>query len=399
MNNIMKHNFTFDDAGEETVIRFLNGDMSPGEMDAFNEWVDSSPENRSLFQSTQEIWLGRAISAPDDRFNPNTGWKKVEIIIRKGTYRQKYVNACRERRLYFRVAATAAIYIFLFGLGALLSWMVFTGKFSDQSPVICEINVPPGSRSHVLLPDGSKVWLNAGSTIKYDQNFNNREKIVELSGEAHFDIKTDPRKPFIVRTSHLDVKALGTVFNVRAYPEDDEILTTLVDGKLIIEIPGKEVGVFTYALEPRQNFTYRKSGTAITAREKTTGPAQVHTGVIGEMESMPAVTPKTVVLVRTDIRPELYTSWKDDEWIIEGESLESMAKLLSRRYNTDIDIRNGELNRYRFTGTIRNETLEQVLEILRMTAPLRFEVGKGEVIWQLDKKLAAKYDGILERKD
>jgi transmembrane sensor len=394
----MKHNFTFDDDGEEAVIRFLNGDMSIAEMDAFNDWVSSSPGNRCLFKSNQEIWLARAITAPDDRFNPNTGWKAVETAIRKGSCRQKYATARGEKRMHFRIAVAAAVFIAIFGLGALLALMVFTGRFNGKTPSTCEINVPPGSRSQVVLPDGSKVWLNAGSTIKYDNNFS-REKIVELSGEAHFDINTDPRKPFIVRTSHLDVKALGTIFNVRAYPEDDEILTTLVDGKVIIEIPGREEEMFTYALEPRQNFTFRKSGIAVPSREKTAASVPELAEIVTETEPVPAVTRKTRMLVRTDIRPELYTSWKDDEWIIEGESLESMAILLGRRYNIAIDIKTSELNRYRFTGTIRNETLEQVLEILRMTTPLSYDVGKGEVIWQLDKKLAAKYDGILERKD
>jgi transmembrane sensor len=393
----MKHNFTFDDTAEEAAIRFLNGDMSLVEMEAFDDWVNSSPDNRLLFQSCQKIWLGMAISAPDDSFNPNTGWKKIETDIRKVTYRQKHVSTYRERRMYIRVAVTAAVYITLIGLGALLSWMVFTGRLNDQPSVICEFNVPAGSRSQVVLPDGSKVWLNAGSTMKYDHNFNNKERIVELSGEAHFDINTNPQKPFIVRTSHLDVKALGTIFNVRAYPDDDEILTTLVDGKVIIEIFGKEKESFTYPLEPKQNFTYRKSGVSGLSGESTVSPSPIQ--IDNEKETITDVAPITPLLVTTSIKPELYTSWKDDEWIIMGESLESMAVLLSRRYNTVIDIRNHELKKYRFTGTIRNETLEQVLEILRLTTPLRFEVGKGEVVWQLDKKLAEKYDSILERKN
>jgi transmembrane sensor len=393
----MKHNFTFDDTAEEAAIRFLNGDMSLAEMEAFDDWVNSSPDNRRQFHSYQVIWLGRAISVPDDCFNPNTGWKKIKTDIRKGTYRQKYVSASRERRMYYRIALTAAVFIVLIGLGALLSWIIFTGKYKDQPSVICEINVPAGSRSQAVLPDGSKVWLNAESTIKYDHNFNNQERIVELSGEAHFDIKTNPRKPFIVRTSHLDVIALGTIFNVRAYPDDDEILTTLVDGKVIIEILGKEKELFSYSLEPKQNFTYRKSGKSNRSGEIMDNSLPVQ--VDNEKETLTDVSPISSLIVTTSIIPELYTSWKDDEWIIKGESLESMAVLLSRRYNTYIDIRNHELKQYRFSGTIRNETLEQVLEILRLTTPLRFEVGKGEVTWQLDRKLAKKYDSILERKN
>ncbi|MGF1586926.1 MAG: FecR family protein [Bacteroidales bacterium] len=396
----MKHNFTFDDTAEEAALRFLNGDMPLEEMEAFDDWINSSPDNRRLFQSCQEIWLCRAISSPDDRFNPNTGWKKIQTDIKKGTYRQKYVSACRDRRLYFRIVLKAAIFIALIGLGALLSWLVFTGKHNEQPPGICEIIVPAGSRSQTVLPDGSKIWLNAGSSIKYDHNFNNQARIVELSGEAHFDINTNPHKPFIVRTSHLDVKALGTIFNVRAYPEDDEILTTLVDGKVIIEIFGmEEKQAFTYPLEPKQNFTYRKSGGSNLSDVNKVSPLPVQIDSVDEKETMADAVPISSLIVTTSIIPELYTSWKDDEWIIKGESLESMAVLLSRRYNTSIDIKNHELKEYRFTGTIRNETLEQVLEILRLTTPLRFEVGKGEVTWQLDRKLAEKYDSILERKN
>jgi transmembrane sensor len=394
----MEHSFTFDDTAEEAVIRFLNGDMTLGEMEAFDEWINSSPENHRLFQSCQEVWLGRAISFPDDRFNPNTGWKKIETDIRKGTYRQKYESADRERGMYFRIALTAAIFIALIGLGGLLSWIILTGKLNNHPPVLCEINSPAGSRSQAVLPDGSKVWLNAESTLKYEHNFNNHERIVELSGEAHFDIISNPHKPFIVRTSHLDVKALGTIFNVRAYPDDDEILTTLVDGKVVIEIFGKEKELFSFPLEPKQNFTYRKTSRSTNSGNNTESKLPVQNDNISQNDILVNAEPVKSLIVTKSINPELYTSWKDDEWIIMGESLENMAVLLSRRYNTVIDIRNDELKKYRFTGTIRNETLEQVLDILRLTTPLRFEIGKGEVTWQLDKNLAGKYDKILDRK-
>jgi ferric-dicitrate binding protein FerR (iron transport regulator) len=118
--------------------------------------------------------------------------------------------------------------------------------------------------------------------------------------------------------------------------------------------------------------------------------------------SEPAVINKAEVAnkkiqIRSNIKPELYTSWKDDKWVIEGMPLDELARLMGRRYNSNIELKDSALKQYKFTGTIRNETLEQVLVILSMTTPLEYTIGKGNVTWMINTNLERNYTRILKR--
>jgi len=103
------------------------------------------------------------------------------------------------------------------------------------------------------------------------------------------------------------------------------------------------------------------------------------------------------VQVISNIKPELYTSWKDDKWVIEGMPLDQLSVLMGRRFNSRIEIMDNTLKLYKFTGTIQNETLEQMMVILSMTTPLEYSIGKGSVSWMLNKNLERNYTRILKR--
>jgi ferric-dicitrate binding protein FerR (iron transport regulator) len=197
-------------------------------------------------------------------------------------------------------------------------------------------------------------------------------------------------KPFMVQTSFLKVKAYGTVFNVKAYPEEKTIETTLVEGNVVVEAKNITDETYSYTLKPKQNFIYhietRSDKLPVTEMAKNEN-----------IKTEKAETAKQIVQVININKTELYTSWKDENWVIEGVKLDAVATLLERKFNTKIDIQNDALKSYKFTGTIRNETLEQVLFILRLTTPLEYQVGKGNVTWQLDKELEKQYSRLLTK--
>lgn len=396
----MNRDYNTVDAQEQAIVDFLNGRMSLTETEEFNSWIESAPENRRFFQAYQRLWLGTSAYTASDNFNAIRGWRRISSRMNHMTNRQKFLARQKTRKLYIRAARVAAMFFAVFAVGALASWLIFSNLHHQHGIQICEISVPQGSRSRIVLPDSSIVWLNAGSTISYDNDFSRSDRIVKLEGEAHFSVTTNPRKPFIVVTSHLNIKALGTDFNVRAYPDDDAILATLVEGNVIIEFEGDDNKVYTYPLEPRQNFSYIKADQTIFREEHFDEIDDEISESARELTVPPSVIDaKTLVYVKTNIRPELYTSWKDQEWIIEGESLDNMAVMLGRRYNTSIQLQSMELKEYKFSGTIMNETLEQVLEILRMTAPVKYYVGKGFVDWEIDPSLQDQFDKILDKKN
>ncbi len=381
-----------DHLSDEYLLRSLNGNLNKDEIRELQEWVNSSAENLLEFEAYCKIWLGTAIHLTNSKFDTQTAWDKIsKQILNNDADKGLVDNKLNNRRLR-KSFEIAAMFILFFSLGFAASLLVNSQKNNQSPNKSCEIITPQGSKSQVSLPDGSTAWLNAGSKLSYKSDFNNTERIVNLEGEAYFKIKSNKEKPFVVQTTYLKVKAYGTVFNVKAYPEEKTIEATLVEGivEIVTEDKTKSDKTYSYTLNPKQNIIYHiDSGLSelpaeITANNKDVGVKK--TEVVGKM-----------VQVISNIKPELYTSWKDENWIVEGISLNDLAILMERRYNTKITIQDDALKLYKFTGTIKNETLEQVLVILSLTTPLEYQVGKGSVKWLLNTKLEKNYSRILRR--
>ena len=393
----MKKEFNIDDPFENLIIRFLKGKLSVDETDQLDGLIEESPENLEVFRAYQSIWLESSTMLPDERYNPYRSWKRIAKQLEKSNNRRIYKPRRTTLHIYMGLSKVAALIAAVFIIGALATYFVFMSYYDVSAENYTEISVPQGSRSQIVLPDNSRVWLNAGSKIVYPNNFDRIDRVVELEGEAYFDVESNPRKPFIVKTPHLNVRAFGTAFNVKAYPEDESVSATLVGGNVIVEIPDINDKSLSYNLKPGQNFTFNiAAGKVETAEiiEEIAKEAAVPSDHIAEEKTS---LPEPRILVRSNIRPELYISWKDDEWVVEGETMADMAVMLGRRFNTKISIETEELGRYRFTGRIMNETLEQVLEILRMTTPLKYTVGKGYVDWKIDPELKEEYELLLDK--
>lgn len=381
-----------DHLSDEYLLRFLNGDLNKDEIGELHEWINSSEENLLEFEAYRKIWLGTSIHLTNNKFDVQTAWDKIsnQILINEAD-KGLIVNIWNNKR-FRQVFEIAVMFILFFSVGFVASMLVRSQKNSQTLNQSCEIITPQGSMSQIILPDGSTAWLNAGSKLSYKSDFNKNERIVNLEGEAYFNVKSNKEKPFVVQTTHLKVKAYGTVFNVKAYPEEKTIEATLVEGIVEIETENKTKSDETnsYTLRPKQNIIYHiDSGLSELPAEKTAENENVEVKKVKVVEKM--------VQVISNIKPELYTSWKDENWVVEGIPLNELAILMERRYNTKIEIQDDALKLYKFTGTIRNETLEQVLVILSLTTPLDYQVGKGNITWRLDKKLEKNYSRILRR--
>ncbi len=377
---------------EETIIRFLNGQISNDEIGSLEEWIDASEENSLLFNSVRDIWLASAVYIKAENYDAAKAVRKARWFVNWRKSRERSLKLNRRINGFIRYAAAI---ILLLSVGSMFGWYVTTNYGKAGKPEICEISSPPGSKSLVTLPDGSKVWINAKSKISYTTDFNKDDRIVDLIGEAYFNVTTNEKKPFIVRTPHLTVKAYGTEFNVDAYPDEKTVSTTLVKGNIVVSTNDTNGTPAEYHLKQKENLTY-------FIRERS-----VRTGIVQEkkQEKITPSKPSPVstknpgdhIQVKQNVKTLLYTSWKDDTWVIEGITLDDLAKQLERRFNTRIIIDSNDLKNYKFTGTLRNETLEQVLRILVLTTPLKYTVDVGEVTWDLDPDLQKKYSKLLKR--
>jgi transmembrane sensor len=383
---------TLSNISEEFIIRFLNGRLNEAETKELDKWINSSQENLELFETYRRIWLGTAANVSSAKFDHHNAWDKVYHQIRTADNDKAVAVTVSNKRLLRRVLQIAAMVILFASAGAVAAWIIFSGQKVPLSDRYCEIVAPQGSKSQITLPDGSKAWINAGSKLSYRGDFNQSDRVVTLEGEGYFSVTSNKSKPFIVQTTHLKVKAFGTVFNVKAYPEEKTVETTLVEGVVEIEAGDKTKSeeTYTYTLKPKQNIIYHiESGLTEQKRDEMAAkePVEVNKADVVQKE----------VQVISNIKPELYTSWKDENWVIEGMPLDQLAVLMGRRYNSKIDIKDDALKLYKFTGTIQNETLEQVLVILSLTTPLEYKIGKGNVDWMLNKNLERNYTRILKR--
>jgi ferric-dicitrate binding protein FerR (iron transport regulator) len=187
----------------------------------------------------------------------------------------------------------------------------------------------------------------------------------------------------------MDVQALGTKFNVKAYSDEKTISATLEEGKINVKIGDKTGKIKTVLLTSKEKLIFFKA----TETSEVYTESEEETILYKGIKSNPVINAK----ILTNVQTELYTSWKDNRWIIEGQPLGTLAPLLERRYNLKFVFYNDELKKYKFSGTIEKETVEQILNAMRLTAPLDYRISKDTVELLFDKNFKDKYGKIMTR--
>ena len=377
------------------ITGFLAGELSPDEVESLQQWLAKSDGNRRYFEEMKATWQASGSIDTSVTYRSEKAWQKVAGKQPVMTYsnRQKVsINLIspKAKHIIRRTLQVAAAVAVIFSGGALTSYFVLkpgierAEKLTILAGSEYKVVVPRGARSTYVLPDGSIVVLNAASKITHaiDYGFSSRE--ITLEGEAYFDVKTNPDKPFTVHTSDIDVYAFGTAFNIKAYPEDPTIVTTLERGEL--KVNSRNDNSLDVTLKPEQNVVYYKSEPIASKQEKTKNDTRLSSV---EKNEIPVVT------VTEDVKIGLYTSWKDSEWLIESQTFGELAGSLERRYDIRMIFGSNELKNYRFSGTIRNETVEQILNVLTITAPMKYTIEQGTVRLQIDSKRKSSYDALL----
>ena len=372
------------------IAGFLAGELPPAGMESLRQWIAASDENRRYFEEMKIIWQATGSIDTSVTFHSEKAWQKV---AGKHTVNRPKVsmNLIRPetKNIIRRALQVAAAVVIIFSGGAAASYYILKSGIdrAEELTVLAgaeyKVVVPRGSQSTVVLPDGSKVVLNAASKITCATGFGFSSREILLEGEAYFDVKTNAEKPFTVHTSDIDIQAFGTAFNVKAYPEDPTIVTTLEHGEL--KVSSRNNNSMDVTLKPKQNVVYYKNS-PIEPKQEKTKPSPVSTE---NKADIPVVT------VTDYVNTGLYTSWKDAEWLIESQTFGELAGSLERRYNIRMVFGSNELMNYRFSGTIRNETVEQILNVLTITAPMNYSIDQGVVRLQIDHKRKSNYDAVF----
>lgn len=258
-------------------------------------------------------------------------------------FRQKLAKEQKTRRLntsgYLKYAA---VFILAIGLSSLFFYFQ-PQHLSDLNTQYTTAIAEHGQISKIILPDSSVVWLNSGTTIAYNNNFavNNRE--IKLSGQAFFDVTKNKKIPLQVFCNKLEVKVLGTKFDVSAYPEDKNIHVFLESGKVEILNPVEKS--FHYELNPGEMTRYDKSSKHLSLRKNFSNQ---------------------------------FTAWKDGVLIFRDEPMSEVIPKLQRRYDIDIEVAQSDIYESVFTATIKNETLEEIFKSISYACSVQYQIIKGE---------------------
>jgi transmembrane sensor len=258
----------------------------------------------------------------------------------------KYKRRNHFIKILTRVAAILMLPVFGFGL-----YMSFKYQSARYVPISVnqaynEIFSSVDAITKVSLPDGSYVWLNHSSTLKYPAIFQGDSRTVELTGEGYFEVAHNPKIPFIVKAGEIQIKAVGTTFNIMAYPDEDKIETSLIKGCVELErtkSEGKPVPLLK--MKPADLAIFQKSNNEISTR------------TIGD---------------------DRYFSWKDGKLVFNKEPIGEVVKKLSRWFNVDIQVRDPELLDLTYTATFVHETLPQVMELLTLVTPINYSISNRE---------------------
>lgn len=357
---------------ETLFLAYLEGNISKEDEIFLLEWLKSNPDAIGDFNDFRRIWNMSTMAGTVSDDSLEKEWMQL---------RQRIENAdlsSGTMKIWYWLPRVAAIFI----LGAMVSLLaVWVVSRSQQAPLTYQVmHTPAGAKSQITLPDGSVVWLNAGSSLKYASNFGLKNREVELSGEAFFDVETDAAKVFLVQTSELNIKAYGTAFNVKSYPEEGTIETTLIEGKIgVTRSSFSSKKTDEVMLEPNQRVVYYRKQQRLA--KATNNAVTNNTAKKSEGERAQKLT----FLISKGIDTKTFTSWKDGTLFITSETLQQLAVKLERKYDVKIHFETKQLQELKFTGSLEDETVEQVIEAISMAARINYEIEDRD-IWFKERR-------------
>jgi ferric-dicitrate binding protein FerR (iron transport regulator) len=351
---------------DSLIIKYLKEELTPGEKTELIQWVNRDKANKRYFDEFCEIWIASlAVAENSEDANMKAFHNFRKRIGSSDRFSYPYKLAFNNLKKY------AAVFIIACALSGLLFYNIGKKQVAPSLLSKNELVVPFGSKAEFTLADGTKVTLNAGSKLEYSGSYGITDRTLQLEGEAYFKVAKNGQLPFIVKTSHVDVRALGTEFNVKAYPGEKTIETTLVEGSVNIDRNDSESSADITILKPNQKFTYY-------INKASSEEVQVNKEVVKAVEKSIVIKHDTAIVTRlNDVAPVI--SWKENKWIIENQNLQQLAVEMERKFDVKIIFNSERLKNVRFTGTLLNEPIEQVLMVMGVSSPLTYKIKGKEV--------------------
>jgi transmembrane sensor len=375
----------------EMTGRILTGEAGEKEHKQYHEMLLSSQELLDSYVFLKANWHKMYRLGLFNQVNTKEDWLKVKQKI-EDPGRETPLKAIIPLQRFRRVLPYAAAVAVFVVVGSLLFFPASRQALPDV--VLTTIQAPLGSRANIVLPDGSDVWLNAGSILEYNTDFMSGDRQVKLTGEAFFEVKKGDH-PFIVNTPEINIRVLGTSFNIKAYEEDDYIEATLVTGSLVIEKARQSGPQFDdIVLKPNQKVTFYKKAGNIALNDS--GKAFTEGSSKEQLTSIPRpVISGIKIQNKKDVDSEV--GWKNGMLVVEREPLRLFVKRLERRYDVTFVFDDENLKDYNYTGQMQEVTLEQVLHAMKITSPIDYSIIDKTVTLRENKDSSYKYQKITRK--
>ena len=312
---------------QELAFAYFVGKISKADEKKLFEFIQKEEQNYQQFKDWERAWM---LSEKED-LRTAREWESLQCRIRT----HEAVNPMISKSgsdLWRWAIAIAAMFVLIVGG----TWVVLnTTTFMNKAQYIV-FEAPYGEKSKMTFPDGTVVWLNAGSSLKYSNKYNTDDRVVELEGEGYFEVAKKKKIPFVVHTRGYDVVVKGTKFNVTAYPEDSNITTTLMEGAVEL-------------LKEKQHIAMKP----------------------GESVTLNVVSGKFTL---TKVNPDVSKAWSENRIEYDNISLRELAAKLSRQYDVKIHLLTEEVGDKRFSISLRNqETIGEVMSALKEIIPIQVE--------------------------
>jgi len=321
------------------IIRLLSGEATPDEKKEIEEWLGQSAENRKLYADLREIWLSTGTESNTDNYHLEDAIQKFRNQINSEKYQLKNQFNLQQFLKY----AAALILI----LALPFSYYIGNRNAKPDNSTTT-ISCAFGDKSSIVLPDSSRVWLNSGSKLTFNSDFKSGARNVTLEGEAFFMVLKDKKHPFRVKTADLDIEVLGTKFNVKAYPDENSVYTTLVEGSLEISSQYQNTRI-----KPDQKLIFSKENN------------------------------KMAVLELKDTSVD--TEWKDGRLVFRNESLGELAPKLRRWFDVDIAFADERAKQRRFTGVLERESILEVISYFDLSKYVECSIQGNKIIIRSEK--------------
>jgi Fe2+-dicitrate sensor, membrane component len=312
--------------------KYLHSLSNPADFDEFAQFVEDTKNNEAIYDLIKPEW-DESLKIDAGLTNPK---REVLLLILNRISNEELIKVKQSAKIYSFWLKTVAILVISLAISSL--WLYKQSKPLSAYHQEQVIKVPFGAKTQFSMPDGSTVWLNSGSALTFSSDFSAKREVY-LKGEAFFDIQKK-KIPFSVNTDYGQVNVLGTAFNVQAYSKK-EFAITLVRGSVLVK-------------------SDKQQATLVPGEQARLIDAQLEKAVVGT---------------------ELYTSWKDGKLIFKREPFPSLMERLERWFNVRIEYSPNDFNGLWYSGTIENETITEVMEMISMAAPVKFSFdSKARVI-------------------